>query len=479
MRASGDATCGVGSAAGACNVAGGGVCAALTSNAKTTTHPALTIVDLAAGVGTTTALDATFTTAADLTINPAVASTRMPLLPVDIDFKNNAFAYVAAEGADALFQADDHDRHDHEGRVSRQRLHRPPDVCRRDRPVADRRRRQPRTQAFAFVANDGDRNVEAIDLNAQAVAVGPSGTDFRVLASSALPTAGSAQASELNGKRFFNTGLGRWSLNGAAWGSCGSCHVDGLSDNVTWYFARGPRQTVSLDGTFNSADPTDQRILNWTGIFDEVADFESNVRGISGGVGAIVSTVSSPPVNSDRINLFTHHPGCAAGARRLQRRRREPREHQRHERSQRDRQLGRHQQLDRQPPLPASRDQPRRGRRDGRPGDLRRPRAGKLHRLPQRRQVDRSRGVFYTPGDVPNDAFGSSATTSLSQDDVPPARRSMASRRRCSRARWRPRASRRCDQARLRRSSSCSASFAPWGRSRRTALSRLASRPPR
>jgi hypothetical protein len=158
--------------------------------------------------------------------------------------------------------------------------------------------------AFAFVANDGTKNVVAVDLNAQAV----SSSSTADLLSTALPTSGSPAASVLNGKRFFNTGLGRWSLSGAAWGSCGACHVDGLSDNVTWYFARGPRQSTSLDGTFNKADPTDQRILNWTAVNDEIADFESNVRGISGGVGAIVSTVSTPPVASDRINTFTESP---------------------------------------------------------------------------------------------------------------------------------------------------------------------------
>jgi len=84
-----------------------------------------------------------------------------------------------------------------------------------------------------------------------------------------------------------------------------------LSDNVTWYFARGPRQTTSLDGTFGKSPPAgtvDQRILNWTAINDEIADFETNVRGISGGVGAIVSTVSAPPVNTDRVNLVSSTP---------------------------------------------------------------------------------------------------------------------------------------------------------------------------
>jgi hypothetical protein len=107
----------------------------------------------------------------------------------------------------------------------------------------------------------------------------------------------------LRGKRFFNTGLARWSLRGQGWGACQSCHADGLTDNVTWYFGRGPRQATSLDGSFASKHPEDQRIFNWTGIFDEVFDFELNTRGVSGGVGAIVSAVSNPPATGDRIDI--------------------------------------------------------------------------------------------------------------------------------------------------------------------------------
>jgi hypothetical protein len=107
----------------------------------------------------------------------------------------------------------------------------------------------------------------------------------------------------LRGKRFFNTGTARWSLRGQGWGACQSCHADGLTDNVTWYFARGPRQSTSLDGSFASQHPDDQRIFNWTAIFDEVADFEANTRGVSGGVGAIVSEASAPPATGDRIDF--------------------------------------------------------------------------------------------------------------------------------------------------------------------------------
>jgi hypothetical protein len=83
-----------------------------------------------------------------------------------------------------------------------------------------------------------------------------------------------------------------------------------MSDNVSWHFARGTRQSVSLDGSFSSRDPANQRIFNWTAIFDEVSDFEANTRGISGGVGAIVSTKKSPPSVSDRIdNAALGHAG--------------------------------------------------------------------------------------------------------------------------------------------------------------------------
>ncbi|MBX3228515.1 MAG: YncE family protein [Labilithrix sp.] len=103
------------------------------------------------------------------------------------------------------------------------------------------------------------------------------------------------------GRHFFFTGRGRWSgngtaaaeptANGQAWSSCGSCHPDGLSDNVTWTFAAGPRQSTSLDGSFThgATGAGRQRFFNWTGIIDEMHDFEANTRGTSGGKGAITN----------------------------------------------------------------------------------------------------------------------------------------------------------------------------------------------
>jgi cytochrome c553 len=70
-----------------------------------------------------------------------------------------------------------------------------------------------------------------------------------------------------------------------AWSSCASCHDDGHSDNVTWIFETGPRQTIPLEGTFAHKDASDQRILNWSGVRGSNTDFNNNARGIQGGKG--------------------------------------------------------------------------------------------------------------------------------------------------------------------------------------------------
>ncbi|HVH47617.1 MAG TPA: hypothetical protein VM925_35020 [Labilithrix sp.] len=100
---------------------------------------------------------------------------------------------------------------------------------------------------FAFVVNDVTRNVSVIDFNTQAVA-GEKPENAIVVRAATLPAENSTEDKVRKGKRFFNTATGRWSLKGQGWNGCQSCHMDGLSDNVTWFFARGPRQSTSLDG---------------------------------------------------------------------------------------------------------------------------------------------------------------------------------------------------------------------------------------
>ncbi|MCC7534704.1 MAG: YncE family protein [Deltaproteobacteria bacterium] len=154
------------------------------------------------------------------------------------------------------------------------------------------------TGAHGVVLNENTRNLSVLAFANQSVA--------SAAESSAPPAAGSTEEDVNVGRRFFVTGLGRWSLRGQGWNSCETCHPGGLTDNVTWFFARGPRQTTSLDGTYDSTDPTQRRVLNWTAIFDEVHDFELNTRGNSGGVGAIVHQTpmpGMPATNADRINF--------------------------------------------------------------------------------------------------------------------------------------------------------------------------------
>jgi hypothetical protein len=130
----------------------------------------------------------------------------------------------------------------------------------------------------AYVVNEVGRSISVIDLATQT-------TRIADLESAPQPT-NPTEAEILKGQRFFDTGLARWSANG--WVSCASCHPSGTTDNVTWSFPTGPRQSSDLTATFNR-DGGVQRILNWTAIFDEVHDFELNTRGVANGTGAIVS----------------------------------------------------------------------------------------------------------------------------------------------------------------------------------------------
>lgn len=140
----------------------------------------------------------------------------------------------------------------------------------------------------AYVNCGVTRRLGVVDLAAQSLA----------LTVEASPQPGSpAELARLRGLRFYFTGRGRWSnpgQNGAkggeGWSSCGSCHPDGYSDNITWIFGTGPRQTTSQDGTFSHGPGAQkQRMMNWSGINDEHHDFERNVRGVSGGLGVITT----------------------------------------------------------------------------------------------------------------------------------------------------------------------------------------------
>ena len=295
------------------------------ANVKTTTHGVVSVVDLASDTevtGSTASLHARFD---KLFTDRSVAddgTRRYPAVPADIGFvKGGGVSYVVANGSDAVFRV----RYDFAGGSAVSDVGAPNQTHIDLNPAgisAEKSGQNPigiatpnldAHKRFAFVANDVTRNVSVIDFNTQSVAGGAQ--NAVVERSAALPSPGSKDDKIRKGKRFFNTATGRWSMKGQGWNGCQACHMDGLTDNVTWFFARGPRQSTSLDGSFSKKDASDQRIFNWTAIVDEVADFEGNTRGISGGVGAVVHTKSTPPVVGDRIDLAaTGHGGLAGSA---------------------------------------------------------------------------------------------------------------------------------------------------------------------
>jgi DNA-binding beta-propeller fold protein YncE/mono/diheme cytochrome c family protein len=92
-----------------------------------------------------------------------------------------------------------------------------------------------------------------------------------------LPTA------VLLGKRvFYNAGDTRMSGNGYV--SCAGCHLDGGSDMRVWDFTNrteGFRNTVMLQGRGGTA----QGFVHWSANFDEIQDFENDIRNAFGGTG--------------------------------------------------------------------------------------------------------------------------------------------------------------------------------------------------
>jgi YVTN family beta-propeller protein len=140
--------------------------------------------------------------------------------------------------------------------------------------------------ARAYVANFVSRNVSVVDLTTDTV--------IAVVPTSALPAPASPGETRLVGAEMFfssrgnfdpipgSTGSLRDRLSSEGWQACSSCHFKGLTDGVIWQFAAGPRKSVPLNASFSPHNPNQQRLLNYSAIFDEIEDFELNIRNVSG-----------------------------------------------------------------------------------------------------------------------------------------------------------------------------------------------------
>jgi hypothetical protein len=120
--------------------------------------------------------------------------------------------------------------------------------------------------------------------------------------SASLPPPGTVADLIHVGKELYNTSVGVFDaapgtatpivgrMSAAGWGSCSSCHPNGLTDNVVWIFPSGPKRTIPQHTDFDLTDPQrlTQKLLNWSAERDEEEDFELNIRAVSGGAGLIV-----------------------------------------------------------------------------------------------------------------------------------------------------------------------------------------------
>lgn len=180
----------------------------------------------------------------------------------------------------------------------------------------------------AYANNEINTSVTSLDLTNNVVLK-------RDINSSTPPAPGTQEHRNLVGKLVFFTALGvpdvldtnndeqfdvalrdidplknRNKASDNGWSSCSSCHDDGHSDNVTWIFETGPRQTIPLEGMFTHDVPNvadrllDSRALNWSAVRSSNTDFNANSIGIQGGKGFATETQTG----DHTAFVFNHGP---------------------------------------------------------------------------------------------------------------------------------------------------------------------------
>lgn len=96
--------------------------------------------------------------------------------------------------------------------------------------------------------------------------------------------------------------------------SCASCHLDGGQDGQVWDFTgrgEGLRNTTTLIGHAGN----DQAMSHWTGNFDEIHDFENDIRHSFGGTGLMSDAdfeATSDPLGPPKAGLSADLDALAA-----------------------------------------------------------------------------------------------------------------------------------------------------------------------
>ncbi len=127
-------------------------------------------------------------------------------------------------------------------------------------------------------------------------------TSLPLIATTAAVTTELLTPTVLQGKRvFYNAADPRMSAD--SYISCASCHVDGGHDGRVWDFTgrgEGLRRTTDLRGRSGMGHGA----VHWSGNFDEIQDFEHDIRGPFGGTGFL---------NLTPQQFAAQHPNPASG----------------------------------------------------------------------------------------------------------------------------------------------------------------------
>jgi DNA-binding beta-propeller fold protein YncE len=125
------------------------------------------------------------------------------------------------------------------------------------------------------------------------------GFELDVLAEVVVSSEEKLDEDVLEGKRiFYDAADLRMTTDGYI--SCATCHLDGFEDGQVWDFTdrgEGLRNTTSLLGKRG----TGQGRLHWSANFDEVQDFEHDIRNAFGGTGFLPDDVFNEGTRSDTL----------------------------------------------------------------------------------------------------------------------------------------------------------------------------------
>lgn len=159
-----------------------------------------------------------------------------------------------------------------------------------------------------YVHNFMERNITIFDATVCVINCG----NVNLLASVSTVTTEALTAQVLQGKKlFYNSSDTRLAQD--SYMSCASCHLDGSHDGRVWdmtALGEGFRNTIDLRGK-----STAHGRFHWTSNFDEVQDFENQIRNLNNGSGLLTDAQfqnTQFPLGTPKAGLSTDLDALAA-----------------------------------------------------------------------------------------------------------------------------------------------------------------------